>query len=186
MKLALCLAFTSLASCAAVSQDYRPDDAPSHRDNRIGIYLGQRNLDEDDWEPVEEQPTFGVDYARETYNSAVGFEVGIMGSSEDDGGAEARTAELYGGVKKTFGEGVVRPFLGAGLSLLRAEVEAGGFDDEDSSAGLYGHGGIGFFVSEAFFLGLDLRFLFGGDMDFGGSDVDVNYGQLALLLGYGF
>jgi hypothetical protein len=190
MKLALCLALASLASCAAVSQDVPPRDPTIHRDNHIALYLGQRNLDEDDWEPVEEQPMFGIEYAREPYNSAVGFEIGIMGSSDDDevGGIdfEGRTGELYGGIKKTFGEDVVRPHLGMGLSVINAEGEVAGFDDDDSAIGVYAHGGIAFFPSESFFVGLDLRILYGGDLELGGSDVEPNYGQLALILGFGF
>jgi len=190
MKLTHCLALSSLAACAAVSQDIPPRDPSLGRDNHISIYLGQRNLDEDDWEPVEEQPMFGIEYAHETYGSAVGFEVGIMGSKDDDevGGVdvEGRTGELYGGIRKTFGEDVVRPCLGAGLSVIKAKAEVGSQDDDDSAAAVYAHGGISFFLSESFFIGLDLRILFSGDLEIAGSDVDADYGQLAFLMGFGF
>ena len=190
MKLVPCLVLSSLASCAAVSQTIPPRDPSLARDNRISMYVGQRNLDEDDWDPVEEQTMFGLEYAHETYGSAVGFEVGIMGSKDDDhvGGVdvEGKTAELYGGIRKTFGEDVVRPYLGAGLSVIKAKAEVGSQDDDDSAAAVYAHGGIAFFMSESFFIGLDLRFLFSGDLEIAGSDVNANYGQLAFLMGFGF
>jgi hypothetical protein len=113
-----------------------------------------------------------------------------MGSSDDDdiGGvdAEASTGEIYGGVRKSFGEDVVRPYVGAGLSFINAEAELGGVDDDDSSGAVYVHGGIAFAVSESFFLGIDLRFLMGSDIDIFGSDADADYGQLAFMMGFGF
>lgn len=190
MKLALCLVLASLASCAAVSQTVPPRDPTIHRDNRVSIYLGQRNLDEDDWEPVDEQATLGFEYAYEPYGSTVGFEVGIMGSSDDDEiGAtdvEGRTGEIYAGVKKTFGEDVVRPYVGGGLAFMSAEGEIGPLDDDDSSAAFYFHLGLAFAISESFFLGLDVRGLAGSDLELGGIDVEGDYGQLAIVMGFGF
>ena len=194
MKLALGLLFSSLAACAAVPQG-SPTPIPGHdeptRDNRVFLYLGQRELDEDEWSPVEEQATIGLEYVREPYESAVGFEVGIMGSGDDDdiGGidVEAETGEIYGGVHKTFGEDVLRPYVGAGLSFIKLEADAAGVgEDDDASAAFYAHGGLLIAASEAFFVGLDLRFLVGSDLELAGIDTDADYAQLAILIGVGF
>jgi opacity protein-like surface antigen len=188
MKLALACLGLLLASCAA-----SPSAAPPsvHKDSRVSIYLGQRSLDEDDWEPIDEQGVFGVEYSRETEGSAVGFEVGLMGSGDEDdlGGAdiEGSIGELYGGVRKTFLDGVVRPYVGGGLSILTAEVDIDGVgDDDDTSPALYLHGGVDFDITESFFLGLDLRFLFASDIELHGLEGDADYGQLALVLGFAF
>lgn len=192
MKLSLALAVLTLTACAAQSSS-EPQAAArsSAKENRIALYLGQRNLDEDDWSPVDEQGTAGLEYVRETPGSPVGFEVGLMGSTDDGEVAgvdvTGSTGELYAGIRKTFGEDVVRPYVGLGLSYISAKVEADGFDDEDdSSLAGYVHGGIDFDVTDSFFLGIDLRFLFASDIELAGVDGDADYAQLALRLGFAF
>src|SRR5262245_27319290 len=148
MKLLAFALLTILASCSAVAP--ATQDTASWRDNRISLYLGQRNLDEDDWSPVDEQATIGIEYSRETAGSPIGFEVGFMASGDDDEEAghdfEGATAELYGGVRKTFGQDVVRPYIGGGLSFITAAADIEGpiidDDDDDSSIAAYVHGGI--------------------------------------------
>lgn len=191
MRFALFIASLSLAACAAVPSSPPIQDTSGFRDNRISIYLGQRQLDEDEWSPVDEQPMFGLEYSRETLDSAVGFEVGIMGSSDDDdvGGVdfEVNTGEIYGGVRKTFGEDVLRPYVGAGISFINLEADVSGFgEDDDGSPAFYAHGGLAIAASEAFMIGLDLRFLIGSDLEVAGIDTDADYVQLALMIGIGF
>lgn len=191
MKLAICLASLSLASCAAVQTKIPAQDSSAARANRISLYLGQRDLDEGDWSPVDEQATFGVEFAQEKPGSMVGWEVGLMGSSDDDTVAgfdvTGSTSELYGGVRKSFGEGVVRPYVGGGLAFINGKVDVSGVgDDDDSSAAGYAHGGIDLAVSEVVHLGLDLRLLFGSDITLFGVNGDADYGQLALVLGFAF
>ena len=133
----------------------------------------------------------GFEYVREPAGSPVGFEVGIMGSKDDDDIAgtdvTGSTRELYAGVHKTFGSDVVRPYVGAGLSYINAKIDVDGFgDDDDSSFAAYLHGGVDFDVTESFYLGLDARFLFGSDLTVAGFDTDADYGQLALVLGFAF
>ena len=183
-----------LAACSAVPYSGSQDaggGATASRDNRLSIYLGQRNLDQDDYAPVDEQAMIGVEFARETAGSLVGWEVGVMGSSDEGSVAgfdvTGNTAEIYGGVRKTFGSGSVRPYVGGGLSVINSEVEVSGSGsaDDESLAG-YAHLGVSVDVTEAFFLGLDLRVLFGSDLSIAGVNTDADYGQLALFLGWGF
>jgi hypothetical protein len=49
---------------------------------RLVLYLGERSLDEADWEPVEDQKTFGIELSNENPDSAVGWEIGVMVSKE--------------------------------------------------------------------------------------------------------
>jgi hypothetical protein len=196
MKLALVAALAALASCSALPTRRAALEEPAApaapKSNRISFYLGQRSLDEDFWAPVEDQAVFAVDYARETPGSVVGFEVGLAGSYDNENVAgfdiDGTTAELYGGVRKTFVTGsVVRPVLGAGLSLIDAEVQVAGFGSgDDTSLAGYAHGGVDFDITEAFFLGLDLRWLFGSDIEIAGISGDADYVQLALVIGFAF
>jgi opacity protein-like surface antigen len=178
-----------LASCSAVAP--AAQTGVETRDNRVSLYLGQRNLDEDDHDPVDEQTMFGIEYSHEGAGDPIGFEIGLMGSRDegDVGGTdvEGTTSEIYGGVKKTFGHDVVRPYIGGGVSFIRATAEISGLDDDDdSSLAAYLHGGIGFQVSNAVILGLDARFLFGSDITLFGFETDADYGQLALFVGFAF
>jgi len=180
---------------AAAATDPRPQEAAASasspaRSNRIWVYLGQRSLDEDDWAPLEDQPMFGVEFSSERPGSILGWEVGLMGSytSDDVFGVslDATTGEIYGGVRKTFLQSTVRPYVGAGLSAINARLEGGGVSDDDTSLGIYGHGGAIVMLGQSFHLGLDLRGLFGTDVELFGVSGDADYVQLALVLGWLF
>ncbi len=197
--LALTLVFASCAASPSHTDAGSTTRAGSMADasssefhaNRIAIYIGQRSLDEDDYEPVEDQVTIGFEFAHEHPDSVVGWEVGLMGSADEgEFGAfdvEAATGEIYGGARKSCGSGTVRPYIGGGLSFIRSAFEVEGFDDvDDASLALYAHGGVRFDISPAFSLGLDLRGLFGSDLELAGVDTDADYGQFALFAGFGF
>ena len=166
-------------------------DAPA---NRLTIYLGRRSLDDDDfWTPVEDQAVFAVEFAHEPEGSSIGWEIGLAGSADDANVAginvEGTTGELYGGVVKSFQSpgSKLRPYIGGGLSYITAEVEALGASVDDSSIAAYVHGGAAVHLTEALFLGVDLRLLFGSDITLPGFvDSDVDYRQLAVFLGFGF
>lgn len=187
----LCLPLL-LTACAAVPYDAAQVPAPPHtRDNRVALYLGERSLDEDDYEPVEDQTTFGLEFVHEGYDSVVGVEVGLMGSSDEATvlgfDVEGRTNELYVGVHKSFGTAVVKPYVGAGVAYIHSKVEVSGAgSDDDSSPAFYAHAGLTIDVTEGFFLGLDARTLFGSNMTIAGVDTDANYTQFALVLGWAF
>lgn len=195
MQARLSLVALTLASCAATRgvalQDAPASPAASTRANRIVLYLGARGLDEDDYEPVDKQGTIGLEFVHEFADFPLGFEVGVMGSGdEDDSGGldfEAATGEIHAGLRKTFGGEAIHPYVGAGLSVIAAEVKVSGSStrDDESAAG-YVHGGVSFDVAEAFFIGVDVRALFGSDLDIGGVSTDADYGQVALVLGFAF
>ncbi|MSR62603.1 MAG: hypothetical protein EXS08_09190 [Planctomycetes bacterium] len=94
------------------------------------------------------------------------------------------TAEFYGGVRKSFGSGSVRPLFGAGLSAIAAAVDVSGVgDDDDSSLAGYVHGGVGIDLGESLTAGIDVRLLFGSDLEIAGVSTDADYGQVALFFG---
>jgi len=163
--------------------------AASTRSKRIWIYLGRRSLDEDDWSPLEDQATFGLEFSMEAPDSAIGWEIGLMGSGTSETvlatSVDATTGEFYGGVRKTFmRDTTIQPYFGAGVSFITAKLEGGGVSDDDSSLGFYGHGGATAQLGQSFQIGLDLRTLFGTDVNLFGVDADVDYFQLAIVLGW--
>jgi hypothetical protein len=160
----------------------------------IDIYFGGRALNKDDWDPLDEQGVLGVQLAIQSAGSLVGFEVGLQGSYDDDdvGGVhvEGSVSELYAGVHKSFGNSAstVRPYVGAGVSLVSAHLQGSlgstKVSDDDTSGGLYAHGGVAFQLSPNFRLGADLRFLGGTDINLFGANGDADYAQFALFLGF--
>ena len=164
---------------------------PPTRDNRIALYLGQRSLDSTDYSPVEDQLTIGVEYVHERPDSIVGWELGFMASGDDSNlfGFEVKgnTYEVYGGLHKSFGNAVVKPYIGAGVAYINSEVEVSGIASEnDSSIAGYAHGGLTFDLTDTFYLGLDARLLFGSSMTIAGVDTDADYVQYALTAGWSF
>jgi opacity protein-like surface antigen len=195
VKTTVAISFLLLASCAAAPAAVRPataEGAPSEsKPNRIALYLGQRSFDEDDYAPVEDQFTFGLEFAQEYRDSPVGWEIGLMGSADESsvGGfdVEGSTGEIYGGVRKSFGSERIRPYVGAGVSFINSDFEVVGVgSDDDSSVGAYAHGGVAFEITPSFLLGLDLRGLFGTDIEIAGFQTDADYLQFAIFAGFGF
>jgi len=191
---------TALAPIAAYAQDDAPVSAPvsppmsTATDKRLALHVGQRSLSDDTfWEPLEDHFVLAVDFAQEAAESPIGWEVGVAFSTDGEsiGGIDidVTTAEFYGGVVKSFmgAESKLRPYVGGGLSYITAEVEALSTSIDDSSIALYVHGGAAFHLTQAFYLGLDVRFLFGSDISLPGFvDTDVDYLQFTGVLGYAF
>ena len=164
------------------------------------MLLGGRSFDEDDWEPVEDQGVIGLEVNVGKTGSFVSGEFGIAYSSEDDDAFDpilgqvdltAEFLEVYGGVRFSPPTGDIRPYLGVGVSLINADLEVdvpfvGSASDDDTSAAGYIHGGVLFLVGGSFELGLDLRYLFASDLEFGGVSGDADYLQLAFVFGFKF
>ncbi|MFQ5431007.1 MAG: hypothetical protein ACE5EN_00710 [Nitrospinota bacterium] len=162
----------------------------------VNFQLGARTMaDKTDWEPLEDQTMFGinVDFGKESW--IVRPVIGFSGSKKEDtilGGiaVTGRTSEFSIGVLKDWEVGPMHPFLSAGLSSIRAEVEAasGGIavSDSDNSSGLFLDAGIYWRLGKSFNLGFDLRSLGGTDVTLFGVKGNADYGQFALLLGWGW
>jgi len=186
---------TDAVATFAYEQDPAPETSATVEEtdaNRLSLYLGRRSLDKGEWAPLEDQPVFMVEFAHEPEGSAIGWEIGLGGSADSDkvlgADVDVTVGELYGGVVKSFlpGDSVVRPYLGGGVSYLTADVDVPGGGDDDSSLAAYLHGGAAFNVTQSFYLGVDLRVLFGSDITLGGIGTDADYEQFTVFLGFGF
>lgn len=197
MRFLLVVLALSLASCAAVpaAPARAADDFGDHF--HVHLLLAARELD-DDWEPVEEQFGLGIEFAGRPGESPVGWEFGVSGSSEEKsvsvGGDSfdftGSFVELYGGARFWLADSdaPVLPYLGLGLSVINAEAEGDdGFtstSDDDTSPGLYFHGGLSFPLGPSFRLGLDARAVVGTEIEVFGVDSDADYRQIAFVLGW--
>ena len=168
----------------------------------VNFVGGERGLDRDLWGDLDEQDVFGVmaDYTAPTW--PVRLEGAIFFSSQTtdvvepvfftETEVEGRVSELAVGLNKTWDKrGRMRPFVGGGLAWVVVEQEIRselfGDEHEDSDAlGVYVHGGIFWRVGATFNLGFDARLMGTTDVGFFGSSGDASYGQVGILLGFGW
>ena len=171
--------------------------APVLAEGSANFLVGLRQLDEELWDPLDQQGAFGVTVDFGGAEWPIHLETGFYGSGEQDlfidnftlqGDVSANVAELFLGVNKTWEPGgSIRPFVGGGLTTASVNVEIlGNVEDDDSSLGAYVHGGVYWRLGKRFNLGLDARILTGTDLTVFDADVDVDYVQGGLILGFGW
>jgi len=188
--LSIALFVLGASGCATVAQNPPPPSTttatagPSH----LSLLLGERWLGHDDWDPVDDQFLIGVGFDTPITAIPAEFEANIFRSKDESGDVEGITREISAGLRKTFAlsEPKIHPYVGAGLAMIRGEVDAPGADDHDTSLALYLHGGAGYDISPEWQVGLDLRFLFASDIELNGHNGDADYTQLAFFVSYGF
>jgi opacity protein-like surface antigen len=165
----------------------------------VTLLLGQRMLDEDDWDPVDEPIAAGVEVDVVKTASGDGYEFGVLVASDEDDfdhpvfgdvDVESELIELYGGYRHTFVEvdEDVQPYVGGGGTLIHADIDTDGGpgpSDDDTSLGLYVRAGVHFALSTETRLGIDYRHVFLTDVDIGAID-DADYDQLMMTLGFPF
>lgn len=193
MKFLASIALAALASCMSVpASQARPSGAPPEPEpeRQLTLYLGGRSFDSEFWAPTEDQASFGIEFAEQGTLDSLGWEIGLAGSRDESTllgfDVAGSTAELYAGLRKSFGSDTVRPYVGGGLALIDARFEAGGASEDDSSLAGYVHGGIEFLLSPTFLIGIDARLLFGSRIAIAGVSGDADYTQGALTLGWRF
>ncbi|TWI74422.1 hypothetical protein LZ24_01028 [Desulfobotulus alkaliphilus] len=102
---------------------------------------------------------------------------------------KAYTQELRMGVKKIWEPGShVRPFIGGGVALFRAELEAEASNgmkhsEDDTGYGIWLSGGVYWTLGSSFNIGFELGGS-SGKVTVGNEDIDAGGGHFGLLLGY--
>jgi len=155
-------------------------------------FLGQKTLDQDDWEPADKQAEFGVlvDFKQNQWPVSIAIdllasvdEVTVLGVN-----LEASTTELDVGVRKIWEvEGSsIRPYIGGGIAFVGAEIKETSFTSltfSDNGTGIWLNGGIYWTLGQSFNLGLDLRYT-QADVTFFGEDVKAGGTHAGIILGY--
>ena len=158
----------------------------------VNFFLGQKSLESDDWSPLDEQGEFGVlvDFKQSHWPISIAIDFLVSADEATEFGVDFRgvTSELSGGVRKIweFSGSSVRPYIGGGLALINADLEASDFttvSDDDSSIGLWLNGGIYWTLGQSFNIGLDLRYS-QADVTVFGVDVEAGGTHAGLILGY--
>jgi hypothetical protein len=176
---------------------------PALAGGNANFTFGVRGLDKDFWGGLDNQGVFGVtvDFGKEAW--PIHLEVGAAGSGATDKMRDpflpAVQIDVTGGVGEvTFGvnktwkpaSGSYRPYIGGGVASVSAkttiETTQGDVDEDDSSFGVYFHGGVFWRIGTRFNLGVDGRLMGGTKITLFDNKGDANYGQVALLLGWGW
>jgi hypothetical protein len=173
---------------------------PASWTGNINGFLGMKYLDEDDWEPLEEQMEFGVklDFKQQTW--PVSIAIDFLASSDDTtmsfydpvygtiyAEVEGTTSEFCLGVRKIWDYSPsIRPFIGSGLAMINAEIEAEAYGlgvSVDDAMGFWLEGGIYWTLPEHFNIGFDLRWS-KAQVIFYGVDGEAGGTHAGLFLGY--
>lgn len=151
--------------------------------------VGTRSLDNNAWDPVSPQPSFGVNVDITPGKAPIALAFGGQVSAREKDDVTYAIAEAYLGFlwKPTVG-GNVHPYIGGGVAHVAAaiNIDFGRFDedDDDSSVGYYANGGVYWRLGERFNLGVDARLLRGTEGELFGLTADADYFQTSLLLGF--
>ena len=157
----------------------------------VNFVLGQKSLNQEDWQPVEKQDAFGVEMSWGKKRWPIQIATDLFGSYKEDkdAGITGKTSELGIGIRKIWGHRHVHPYLGGGAAFVYggAELDFSGImvKDSDTSAGPWAGGGIFWRLGSRFNLGLAARYskakvtLFDSDLEAGGYSG-------GLILGWGW
>jgi len=173
-------------------------------DGHVNFFIGQKSLDDGDWQPIEDQLEFGAVMSFGQDDWPVHIAVDVLASADEETLSDpalgtvtltGSTVEFAAGVRKIWKKGRVLPYLGAGVGIIAAGSK---FDDgfvsvdaSDAGFGFWAGGGVFWRLGGHFNIGLDARYSSAEvDLDFGSGVVaqDVSAGGLhyGVLLGFGW
>lgn len=151
----------------------------------INAYGGLRELDADELSSVDEPTVYGADLVLKSSLPFLAFEGGYLRSEDDGDGNELGVDEYFLGLRVTPWTLLVSPYAAAGVSYVDGEIEGGSSSESDEVFAYYLRVGAAFSVA-MFRIGLDLRGLYGSEVDFGSLDSDLDGYQLTAFVGIGF
>jgi hypothetical protein len=177
---------------------------PAMAGGNANFLLGYRQFGDDEIEDFEVgaldgQPVAGVSVDFHTGDLPFNWVVGMYLSSREeeetipffgDVDVEVAFTEIDFGILKKWESKKTRPFVGGGLTYVEGEIEfsVGGESDseDDNVAAIFGEGGVYWRLGGAFNIGIGGRLVFGADLEVEDLDVDGDYLQVGLLLGWGW
>lgn len=163
------------------------DESRSAFDHVVMGMFGVRMLDAEEWEPVEEPKTGGINYMGRgpggwfhwDFSITFGDDSGSALLGEEIIDVSTKVWEFDFGIAKILRWGVVNPYLGIGVAVVNidAEVSLDGASasEDNTTVGGYGRAGIAFEVTKSGgIIGFEARYLVGTDVDIGGVNTDVD------------
>jgi opacity protein-like surface antigen len=155
----------------------------------VRLFFGAKQLDEDDWEPVDSQGEFAIltDFGPADWAVRLAFDLRFAASEEEEVlglDVTSSTWELNLGVRKVFDTGsIVKPFLGAGLAFGGATLDIEIDDESDGGVGIWFDGGVDISLGGPVSLGLELSY---STIEIEIADFDTDAGGLRFGITLGF
>jgi len=150
---------------------------PGRWSGNVNLFLGEKFLDEDNWEPVDQQFEMGllmdIDFKHRWIPFSLALDL-LYSRGEDDVGTldlgvgtfytnvDSRIIELDLGIRKIWDAPKhIRPFIGGGLAIINGEMKAESIgvsvSDDETGYGMWADIGVYVMLSERFNLGIDAR-----------------------------
>jgi hypothetical protein len=156
----------------------------SYGAGNVNFTAGVRQLDKNQWAPVDKQPSLGVLTDFSLSDLPLYASIGLQASNKNSGGFDsASIVDLSAGMKVMPLSGAFRPYFGAGV----ADVYSRWGSIHNSSIGYYIGGGAIYRIGGHFNLGADLRMLRGTKASGAwGAIGDANSYVGSVLMGFGW
>jgi opacity protein-like surface antigen len=174
----------TLSTLIENQESSRPGDPSPEKSSAwhgaVRLFFGAKELDEDDWGPVESQGEFAIltNFGADDWAVDLALDLRFAASEEESVlGLDVTSSswELNVGVRKVFDTGsIVMPFMGAGLAFGGAMMDIEIDDESDAGIGVWFDVGVDFSLGGPISLGLELSYstipidIVGVDTDAGG------------------
>lgn len=157
--------FPAVLLCPLSSPVFAQGDWTGH----VNFFLGQTSLRSGDWAPVERQNAAGleIDFRKRWWPFNIAIDV--VGSEKQEDSLvpgtgrivlhSAEVSELDLGIRKYWdNRPFFHPFAGGGISLVTAEMQSLGVEDDDDGVGFWLNAGISLALTEHFNMGIEARY----------------------------
>jgi hypothetical protein len=186
-KAVVCGALLVLATMAS------PPPARAESTGDVNFILGTKQLDKNDWQPVESQGEFGVEVTWGGSHWPIRIATDYLASTREDNlpgtglRVQGTTWEWAFGVRKVWENKAVRPYVGGGLMMAAAQSEVKTIGKEDDFGfGAWVGGGVFWRLGTRFNIGVAGR-ISGAKVDLGSATgVQAGGSHLGLILGWGW
>jgi len=157
--------FPSVLLCSNSDPAFAVGDWTGH----VNFFLGQTYLRSSDWAPVERQNAYGLEIDFRKREWPFNIAIDVIGSDQEEDSLvsgtgrvvqdSAEISELDLGIRKYWEQNTLfHPFVGGGLSLVTAEMQSLGVEDDDDGVGFWLDAGISLALTEHFNMGVELRY----------------------------
>lgn len=182
--------FAALAASVVVASSFLP--AVSHADANVQVFIGQKDLDDDDWEGMDPQIELGIMTTSGPESWPVQIAADLLysqGSGKRSGtNVDGNTTEINLGVRRIFHVGELHPYVGGGLAYILAEAKGsvGGFSASESTAapGFWANAGLFYSIGQIG-IGAGLRFS-AANSDKDSFDAELGGLHYGVTAGYTF
>ena len=157
----------------------------------VNAYYGARTLDSDDLDGLDDQEVYGLDGVLKVDLPWLAVEGGWQRAESDDDSAagltdpEVTIDEYFVGLRLVPWDFLIAPYASLGATYFDADLDATGVSEQDETVAFYARLGAALAFG-LFRIGLDGRATFGSDVEFNGSDTEVDNYQITGFVGIGF